>query len=110
MVSADNCHVIYSRKLDFYHNFKSRYESEPHLEVIRTFDTRLLRTLTKFRISRNHKLATETGRHTKTAVDDGICLFCSMNVIETEEHMIPTCSLYSLVFIQCKKFYGFVMY
>lgn len=92
-----NNSVIHSRKLEFYHNFKSRYESEPYLEVIRTFDKR--RTLTKLRIS-NHKLAIETGRYTKTAIDDRICLFCSMNVIETEEHMILKCPLYNSLRLQ----------
>ena len=84
--------VSHSRKLEFYQKFKVNYETESYLDIIRTFDQR--RAFTKFRI-RNHNLAIESGRYTNTLTDDRICVFCSLNVIESEEHMLLNCTLYN---------------
>ena len=61
--------VSHSRKLEFYQKFKVNYETESHLDIIRTFDQR--RAFTKFRIS-NHNLAVGSGRYTNTLIDDRI--------------------------------------
>ena len=84
--------VSHSRKLEFYQKFKVNYETESYLDIIRTFDQR--RVFTKFRIS-NHNLAIESGRYTNTLTNDRICVFCSLNAIESEEHMLLNCTLYN---------------
>ena len=73
--------VSHSRKLEFYQKFKVNYETESNLDIIRTFDQR--RVFTKLRIG-NHSLAIESGRYTNTLTDDRICVFCSLNAIESE--------------------------
>ena len=84
--------VSHSRKLEFYQKFKVNYETESYLDIIRTFDQR--RVFRKFRIS-NHNLAIESGRYTNTLTDNRICVFCSLNAIESEEHMLLNCILYN---------------
>ena len=89
-----NNSVMHSRKQEFYQKIKAiGYNAEPYLEKIRFFNQR--RNLKKFGIS-NHNLAIESGRYSKTSIDNRVCLFCPLNVIETEEHMALNCSLYSL--------------
>ena len=84
--------ILHSRKLEFYRTFKLSYESEPYLDSIRYFGQR--RKFSKFRIS-NHNLAIESGRYTKTSIDDRKCQFCSLNEIESEVHMLTKCTLYN---------------
>ena len=80
------------KKTRIYQKFKVNYETESYLDIIRTFDQR--RAFTKFRTS-NHNLAIELGRYTNTLTDDRICVFCSLNAIESEEHMLLNCTLYN---------------
>ena len=40
-------------------------------------------------------LAIESGRYTNTLSDDRLCVFCSLNATEPEEHMLPKCTLYN---------------
>jgi len=87
-------YLTQSKKLKLYELIKTNYETEDYLDTIRNFDQR--RHLTKFRIS-NHKLAIETGRYGKQRIqaNQRLCIFCNKNEIETEEHMLLKCSLYS---------------
>ena len=54
------------------------------------------RILSKFR-SCNLPLAIETGRYTrpKTPVNDRVCQFCDMDVVEDETHFLIDCNFYS---------------
>ena len=81
-----------SEYLKFWENSVSHYETESYFDIIRTFDQR--RAFTKFGIS-NHNLAIESGRYTNTLTDDRICVFCSLNAIESEEHMLLNCTLHN---------------
>ena len=81
-----------STKLDLYDSIKENYEIEDYLTSIRNFEQR--RYFTKMRTS-NHKLAIETGRYIRQKIEDRLCVFCNQNQVETEEHMLLKCSLYS---------------
>ena len=83
-----------SPKLSFYATFKEYYDEENYLNIINNFDQR--KQFTKFRIC-NHNLAIETGRYSKpkTPRDQRYCLLCNDNKVESEEHMIFECSIYS---------------
>ena len=50
--------------------------------------------LTRFRISA-HSLAIETGRHHRKARRERKCIYCNMNVIESEYHFLLICPLYN---------------
>ena len=74
----------------FYKVFKLRFEKEPYLDYVSTFNRR--RILTKFRCS-NHSLEIEKGRHRNIPLENRICPVCKSNV-ETETHFLQDCFLY----------------
>ena len=61
----------------------------------------------KFRLS-NHKLKIETGRHTKTPIDERTCDLCDNKDIEDEQHFLIHCPFYNKerknLFIIAKKY------
>ena len=81
-------------KLRTYKLFKQRFRLEPFLTNATNINHTL--ALTKFRISA-HNLAIETGRDTKpkTPVENRLCIHCSLNEVETEQHFLLKCPLYS---------------
>lgn len=83
-----------SQKLSLYDSIKEHYESETYLDKIRNFEKRS--NFTKLRIS-NHCLAIETGRYTRPSIplENRLCGHCSNNEVESEQHMLLHCPLYS---------------
>ena len=72
---------------------KVNYDPEPYLDTIHNFSQR--RNLTKLRKS-NCNLTIESGRCNKVKLESSQSLsVMSINVIETEEHMILNWSLYN---------------
>ena len=84
-----------SKKLEFYKTFKSDYNCEQYLNIINNPIQR--RDYTKLRIS-NHNLMIEYGRYgnAKTPRENRRCPVCNLNHVETERHLIFTCSCYEL--------------
>jgi len=81
-------------KLRTYKTFKS----SPFLEnYILEFPMHARKEFTKLRIS-SHQLQIELGRYTrprKTPVESRICKVCKGQAVETEEHFVMSCTLYS---------------
>ena len=84
--------IINSNRLVTYSNIKFDFGLETYLQVIQSFKFR--RALTRFRISA-HSLAIETGRHHNIERSDRKCIYCNMNVIESEFHFMLICPLYA---------------
>ena len=70
---------------------KHTYNREIYLKI-NNFENR--RALTKLRTS-NHRLAIETGRWTKTEVENRLCKQCTQNEVEDEQHFLFRCQKYS---------------
>jgi len=81
-------------KLRTYALFKNEFKSEPY--VINTLNIHHTLALIRFRIS-SHNLAIETGRYSqpKTPVNNRKCLYCQNDNIESEQHFLLKCSLYT---------------
>jgi hypothetical protein len=91
-----NASIQKSSKLSCYSTFKSLLEPEKYLSTITCVKYRI--AISKFRIS-NHPLHIESGRHTRTLLDDRICKYCitesNHQVIEDEKHFLLDCPLYT---------------
>ena len=91
-----------NNKLRTYSKFKNKFRMENYI-----LQNQLSRrsNFTKIRIS-CHPLAIETGRYTmpKTPVENRVCLFCNLNAIEDEYHVLMECENYNqerLKFFSC---------
>ena len=82
-----------NNKLRTYSKFKNKFRMENY--ILQNQLSRR-RNFTKIRIS-CHPLAIETGRYTmpKTPVENRICLFCNLNAIEDEYHVLMECENYN---------------
>lgn len=81
-------------KLRTYRLFKSEYTCENYVSMImskslRSFIAQLRCGVLPLRI--------ETGRFRNLAVDDRLCIFCDLGVVETETHFCFVCPLYSCI-------------
>ena len=78
-------------KLRTYRELKTKLGMEQYLTYPMNCNERI--SFTKLRLS-NHALMIETGRHLKLEVPQRCCPFC-LNAIETEQHFILECKIYS---------------
>lgn len=78
-------------KLRTYSLFKTRFCREKYFSVIR--NPQVLKCFTNFRIS-SHSLAIETGRYTKTQVNERKCSVCKSDCVEDEFHFTFDCTAY----------------
>ena len=80
-------------KLRTFKLFKEEYKLENYLTVIK--DKRYQTALIRFRIS-SHNLRIETGRYDKpkTPAQNRKCIYCTLNLVEDEQHLLITCPLY----------------
>ena len=90
LISGSDLVLGQTNKMRFYKVFKLRFEKEPYLDYVATFNRRSI--LTKFRCS-NHSLEIEKGRHRNIPLENRICPVCKSNV-ETETHFLQECFLY----------------
>ena len=84
--------IVNSNRLATYGNIKFDFGLETYLQVLSSFKFR--RALTRFRISA-HSLAIETGRHRNIERNERKCIYCNMNVAESEFHFLLICPLYN---------------
>ncbi len=83
-------------KLRVYQTFKRKYEMEPYLSLVKNVSDCV--NLTRLRISAHH-LRIESGRYERKNGQvlpecSRICLYCNMNAVENEIHMVTKCPLY----------------
>ena len=78
-------------KLRTYCLFKNNFIMEDYLYV---FNKRHRHALARLRTSA-HTLEIERGRWCNKPVDKRLCLFCTHNVTETEQHFLIECKQYS---------------
>ena len=90
-IGRDNQH-----KLRTYCLFKTKFEMEPYLQYKYQISNR--RNYTKMRVSA-HTLAVETGRYTqpKTPLHLRKCVFCNLDELEDEEHVVLRCPRYDTI-------------
>ena len=81
-----------SGKLSAYCTFKSNFEFEPYLKIIKQNKYRI--ALSRVRLS-SHKLEIEQGRYYNINREDRKCKICNSHLVENEYHFILTCPLYS---------------
>ena len=76
-----------------YRSYKLDFSREPYIDCVRDF--KLRRCISKFRLS-SHKLAIETGRHFKPKIprEKRLCVYCNLNRIEDEVHLMVECPFY----------------
>ena len=75
--------IEHSPKLCFYYSFKTNFQLENYLTMVKNIDQR--KTLTRFRVS-NHNLMIEHGRYQNIPRDERLCTVCDKNEIENEDH------------------------
>ena len=78
-----------------YIRFKTNFIIEPYLKLVTVTNHR--RAISQLRVS-SHRLAIETGRHSKPPVPaaDRICKYCVHNAIDDETHFITSCDFHAL--------------
>ena len=79
-------------RLKLFSVIKQDFSFEKYLSKIK--DVKHRRVLTQFRIS-SHRLAIETGRHTRIARKNRLCKSCSAGEIEDEAHILLSCSAFT---------------
>ncbi len=96
-----------SPKLRSYKLFKTDFRLENYLSCIRNRSHQI--ALSKFRVS-SHNLRIETGRYDrnpKLEPHERLCIYCTSNCVEDENHFILGCPLYKnqrrLLFNICKR-------
>ena len=77
-------------RLHFYKNLKSSFGYECYLDIAH-FHWR--KCISKLRCS-IHTLQIEKGRHTKLPRQERLCRLCNLNEIETEDHLLLSCTFY----------------
>ena len=85
-------------KLRTYNKFKHTFEMEPYLSW--SVDYKIRINMTKLRTS-THSLEIEMGRFKfkdgkSIHVNERICKFCNLNVVEDEKHVIMSCKNYDV--------------
>jgi len=78
-------------KLRTYSVVKKELRPEPYLEI---YDRRGIPEYAKVR-GGNSRLRIEQGRYRKEKLEERVCVFCDMNVIEDEYHFLLDCPLYN---------------
>lgn len=81
-----------SPRLSSYCRFKHSFLQENYLNSI--IENKYRIALTKFRISA-HNLAIERGRFENIPRAERKCIFCNLNVVESEFHFLLVCPMYS---------------
>ena len=89
--TLSKCKDTNEGKLRTYALFKTHFQNEKYLSVIKYIEIR--KCFMSFRIS-THKLEIERGRYKKLAVKDRICKLCNTGAVEYERHLIFNCSSY----------------
>ena len=89
--TLSKCKDTNEGKLRTYALFKTHFQKEKYLSVIKDIEIR--KCFMSFRIS-SHKLEIERGRYKKLAVKDRICKLCNTGAVEDERHLIFNCSSY----------------
>jgi len=84
-------------KLETYKLFKTNFEIEKYLCVVRSPKYRSC--LTRFRCS-SHRLLIEEGRFRNIPREERICQKCSMNLQENEYHFLLVCPFYRNIRLQ----------
>ena len=77
-----------SPRLSTYCRFKHAFTLEKYLDSV--FEKKYRIALCKFRISA-HNLAIEKGRHQNIPRENRKCIYCNLNVIESEYHFLLVC-------------------
>lgn len=78
-------------RLIFYSGVKEKFSFEPYLDLT---DFRLRKVTAKLRCS-DHALEIEKGRHKKIDRTARLCKVCDKREIETEDHFLKHCEIYS---------------
>jgi hypothetical protein len=76
-------------KLRVYGKFKTQFEQEKYLELVKNRGNRT--SLTRLRISA-HKLEIEAGRYLKKKEAERLCRLCDSKAVENEEHFLFDCA------------------
>ena len=84
--------VLSQDKLRFYRLFKNSFEVENFVKISLTCSQRSL--LCQLRYS-TLPLRIETGRYNKIPVHERLCQFCNGNYVESENHFLFQCTLYT---------------
>ena len=79
----ENEAVLKKGKLRTFYSFKSVFQKEIYLDVVR--DRSHQQALTKLRISA-HKLEIENGRYSKKSIADRLCKKCFQNKVEDDRN------------------------
>ena len=80
-----------SNRLETYSRFKHNFQVETYLNSL--LDKKFRISLSKFRLS-SHNLAIETGHYESIPRNERKCIFCSLNVVESEYHLLLVCPFY----------------
>jgi exonuclease III len=78
-------------KLRTFRLFKTDFESEIYLFLT---NKKHRQALSQFRMSA-HTLEIEKGRWSRKPIEERLCIFCNVSAIETEQHVLLSCSKYS---------------
>ena len=84
--------ILLNRKLETFNRLKDSHD--PDFYVFNIDDRHARKCIASLRLSCHH-LNIEVGRYKKIAREDRICEHCNLNAIETEEHFMMSCTLYS---------------
>jgi len=79
-------------KLRTYQLFKFQYATEKYVKIIHSARKRA--ALAKFRLG-VAPLRIETGRYVGENVEDRLCTLCDLQEVESEEHVITRCPIYT---------------
>jgi len=81
--------VFFSSMLTLYHHFKDRFEYENYLDIV-PFDIRY--SLLRLRVS-SHSLRIQTERYGNDRLprNERICVYCDLNDIDDELHLLLKC-------------------
>ena len=80
-----------SNRFETYSRFKHTFQVETYLNIL--LDKKFRISLSKFRLS-SHNLAIERGRYENIPRNERKCIFCNLNVIESEYHLLLVCPFY----------------
>jgi len=78
-----------NKKLMLYNKIRGVYRMQPYLSKIKENGYRI--AATKCRIS-SHNMPVETGRYTKTEVNQRLCQMCNLSEVGDEKHYLVRCT------------------
>ena len=84
--------LINHNKLRFYSTFKGSFKKEPYIDLVQSRNQRAW--LSRLRCSAHH-LEIETGRWSKTPIEERLCKMCDSNKIGDEYHLTMECKTFS---------------